>query len=95
MEWQKIISLYKKIKHELIIMDKDDTYVVMNLSQFNSLLDQGKDVRQMSEDELINQINQQVADWRASQDTTTEQIDPKIEEKSVRDDDTFYIEPLE
>lgn len=95
MEWHNIISTLKKVGRELVIMDQTDSYVLMNLKRFNELLDQGKDVRHLSEDELIKQINRQVADWRASQEVLPEQTNLENTLKTDVDDDTFYIEPVE
>lgn len=95
MEWNNIISTLKKIGRELVIIDQSDTYVLMSLKRFNELVDQSKDVRNLSEDELIKQINQQVADWRASQEVVPDQINPQNKLKTDVDDDTFYIEPVE
>jgi hypothetical protein len=98
MKWNNIISTLKKIGRELVIMDQTDTYVLMTLKRFNELVDQEKDVRHLSEDELIKQINRQVADWRASQEDITASTNSentlKID-KTNNDDDTFYIEPVE
>lgn len=95
MEWHNIISTLKKVGRELVIMDQTDSYVLMNLKRFNELVDQGKDVRHLSEDELIKQINRQVADWRASQEVLPEQTNLENTLKTDVDDDTFYIEPVE
>ena len=95
MEWSNIISTLKKVGRELVIMDQADSYVLMSLKRFNELVDQGKDVRHLSEDELIKEINRQVADWRASQEVIAEPTNPVNVLKTDVDDDTFYIEPVE
>lgn len=100
MEWRNIISTFKKVGNELVIMDQDGTYVLMSLKRFNELLDQSKkDVRHLSEDELIEQINRQVADWRANQEATQEVLSGQSKLgntlKTDVDDDTFYIESVE
>ena len=95
MEWSNIISTLKKVGRELVIMDQADSYVLMSLKRFNELVDQGKDVRHLSEDELIKEINRQVADWRASQEVIAEPTNPANVLKTDVDDDTFYIEPVE
>ncbi len=95
MDWHNIITTLKKIGRELVVMDQSDTYVLMTLERFNELVDQGKDVRHLSEEELIQQINQQVADWRANQDQWSDAVKSEKPLKTDLDDDTFYIEPVE
>ncbi len=98
MEWQNIISTLKKIGHELVIMDKEDTYVLMPFKRYDELLNSQRDIKQMSEEELIQNINQQVADWRVSQQQIEQESEINLADKSVSsadNDDMFYIEPVE
>lgn len=101
--WTDIIKTVKKVNQEVIVMDGEETLVVMSLKRFNALLDNRNEIRQMSEEEFLNEINRQVAIWRANQEETGEapfsdpsEVVASQDNKVDNDDnDTFYIEPVE
>jgi len=94
MHWNDIVRTLRQIGHEVVIMDAEETYVVMPIRRFNELLDTHKQVRHLSEEELVEEINRQVAEWRAGQETFTPEPEQKAME-TKNDEDTFYIEPVE
>ncbi len=87
-------------------MDDDGVWVLMPLDRYNSLLDGGrsKDLKRLSKEEFLQEINRQIAEWRASQNEQME-IDISVSNNNQRDnlddlglkqdDDMFYIEPVE
>jgi hypothetical protein len=93
MQWNDIIRTLRQIGHEVVIMDAEKTYVVMPIERFNELLDTHKQVRHLSEEELVEEINRQVAEWRAGQEIFTSEPEQKVMEVK-NDEDTFYIEPV-
>lgn len=95
--WQDIVNVLRKIGQQIVVMDQDSTYVVMDLDRYNQLLDGRRDVSQLSEEEFLNEINRQVAEWRAGQDTEKDYDLPPGPQPAAsdREDDTFYIEPIE
>ena len=67
---QKAISLTKKTGDKLIIHDTskpDDTYVIMSLDQYENMVEERSEVRGLTEDELIDKINRDVAIWKSDQ----------------------------
>ncbi len=103
--WQKLKNTAKKVNREVIVMDDDGVWVVMPLDRYNDLLDasKGKDLKQLSKEEFLQEINRQIAEWRASQSEQME-IDISISKdkdsgiddlQAGQGDDMFYIEPVE
>ncbi len=104
--WQELKSTTKKLNREVIVMDDDGVWVLMPLDRYNSLLDGGrsKDLKRLSKEEFLQEINRQIAEWRASQNEQME-IDISVSNNNQRDnlddlglkqdDDMFYIEPVE
>ena len=104
--WQELKNTTKKLNREVIVMDDDGVWVLMPLDRYNSLLDGGrsKDLKRLSKEEFLQEINRQIAEWRASQNEQME-IDISVSNNNQRnnpddlglkqDDDMFYIEPVE
>jgi hypothetical protein len=109
---KKIIELIKKTGDRFITLDGDgNTYVVMNLKDYERLALGRSEVRGLTEDELLDKINRDIALWRSTQEE--EKMDKwddlglklnknskiRTEELSSSLDETeedkFYFEPLE
>ncbi len=102
-QWSDIISTVKKINREVIIIDGDKTFVVMDLAKYDELLSK-EDILDMNEDEFLNEINRQVAVWKLNHEQDQETAvassietanDKEYQKDKNSDDDTFYIEPVE
>ena len=102
-QWSDIIGTVKKVNREVIIIDGDETFVVMNLAKYDELLSK-EDILDMNEDEFLNEINRQVAVWKSNNEQNQEtavaasiETADKDEYQTNKnsDDDTFYIEPVE
>ncbi|MFH0892035.1 MAG: hypothetical protein V1867_04620 [Candidatus Falkowbacteria bacterium] len=68
---QKAIKLAKKTGDRLIIFDSgktDNAYVVMSLDEYEKLIVGGSEVRGLTEDELLDKINRDIAIWKSEQD---------------------------
>ena len=71
---QKAIKLAKKTGDRLIIFDSgktDNAYVVMSLDEYEKLIVGGSEVRGLTEDELLDKINRDIAIWKSEQDFDT------------------------
>ena len=67
---QKAINLAKKTGDKLIIYDiakPDNTYVIMSLNQYEDIVAEKSEVRGLTEKELIDKINRDVAIWKSDQ----------------------------
>jgi len=67
---QKAINLAKKTGDKLIIYDitkPNNTYVIMSLNQYENIVSEKSEVRGLTEEELIDKINRDVAIWKSDQ----------------------------
>ena len=75
MSLDRLIKLAKRTGDRLIVHNPADEIdiVIMDVSEYENLLDEKKDVRGLSERELLNQINRDIAIWRANDKLESEQ----------------------
>jgi len=69
---QKAIDLVKKTGDRLIVFDstkRDDVYVIMSLKDYENLILGKSEVRGLTEDELLDKINRDIAIWKSEQDS--------------------------
>jgi len=68
---QKAINLIKKTGDRLMIFDSrkpDNVHVIMNLKDYENLILGKSEVRGLTEDELLDKINRDIAIWKSEQD---------------------------
>lgn len=68
---QKAFNLAKKTGDRLIVFEgpkSDNGYVVMGLEDYEKLTIGKSDVRDLTEDELLDKINRDIAIWKSEQD---------------------------
>ena len=68
---QKAIKLAKKTGDRLIVFDPANTeltYVVMTLDDYERIVVKKSEVRGLTEDELLDKINRDIAIWKSEQD---------------------------
>ncbi|KKQ79245.1 MAG: hypothetical protein UT02_C0043G0005 [Parcubacteria group bacterium GW2011_GWC2_38_7] len=99
-QWTKIFSLVKKTGDKVIVFNEkeNDSLVVMPLSQYEELVYQQKQVIGLTEDEMLDRINQDIAQWQASQPEINleENVEKKDDlEKGEEEEERYYVEPLE
>lgn len=108
---KKIIRLIEKTGNTCVIINEngDPKFVLMNLNDFERLVDQNADIKDLSEEELLEKINRYIAMWRAGREEEAalewelEEIPGKVKrdnEKTVfrqeeKSEETFYFEPLD
>ena len=68
--FEKIINLIKKTGDKFIILDKDGEpgYVAMSFSDYEKFLAHRDELENLTEDELLNKINREIAIWKAAQE---------------------------
>ena len=87
-QFQKAIKLAKKTGDRLIVFDpakSDLTYVIMALDEYERLAIKRSEVRGLTEDELLDKINRDIAIWKSEQDFDVD-IDVSNIRNSIRDD---------
>jgi hypothetical protein len=68
---QKAINLAKKTGDRLIVFDsskQDSVFVVMSLKDYENLVLGKSEVRGLTEDELLDKINRDIAIWKSERD---------------------------
>ena len=83
---QKAINLVKKTGDRLIIFDSsrpDDVFVILSLKDYENLVLGKSEVRGLTEEELLDKINRDIAIWKSEQNSD--------EETAVNSD---YFSPL-
>lgn len=63
----RILNFVKRTADKAILFKNDGEYVVMRLSDYENLLDEHNKVEEMTEGELLNKINREIAIWHQSQ----------------------------
>lgn len=65
----KVLDLAAKTGDKVIVIsDNHEPYVVMSVKEYEALLHGPSSVKNLSEDELLDKINRDIAIWKASQD---------------------------
>lgn len=67
---QKIVNLIKKTGDKAIVLDQsgDPAYVMMSLEDYERLILGKSDVRGLTESELLDKINRDIAIWKENQE---------------------------
>jgi len=68
---KKVLDLSKKTGDRVIVFNQDnsdDTYVVMSLNDYEKLAVGKNEVRGLTEDELLDKINRDIAIWKSDQE---------------------------
>jgi hypothetical protein len=67
---ERFINLIAKTGDKLLVYDRhnpDDSFVVVGLTQYEQLIAKVSNVRDLTEDELIDKINSDITVWKSSQ----------------------------
>ena len=82
---QRIINLIKKTGEKTVIMDNesDAVLMLMDLSVYEKMLDRSSGVEKLTEEELLEKINRDVAVWRAYNEKDLVEVDEDLAEKPV------------
>ena len=69
MSLDRLIDLAQKTGDRLIVHDRysERDLVILDIDSYEQLIEGKKDVRQMTEGQMLDQINRDIAIWRASQ----------------------------
>jgi len=80
---QKAINLVKKTGDKLIVFDSakpDNTFVILALKDYENLVLGKSEVRGLTEDELLDKINRDIAIWKSEQALgESESFSPSLE----------------
>lgn len=68
---QKAINLAKKTGDRLIVFESpvsESAYIVMSLNEYEKMSVSKNDIKGLTEDELLDKINRDIAIWKSEQD---------------------------
>ncbi len=68
-KFEKVLNLAKKTGDRLIVFDKnkEEAYVVMNLEEYEKIALEKTDLKNLTEDEMLDKINRDIVEWRSEQ----------------------------
>jgi len=98
----KVLKLVAKTGDKIIVVSENyDPYVVMSLTDYDSLLTGSSDVNELNEEQLLGKLNRDISVWKSAQevsdipeDTNSEydleqfQVSDKIEEPKINTEDS-------
>lgn len=93
-QMDKVLQLAAKTGDKVIVLSEDhEPYVVMTVQEYEALLHGSSSVKDLSEDELLNKINRDIAVWKASQDNLSDYSLEDFRVETLRKDDKSGSEP--
>lgn len=97
---QKAINLAKKTGDRLIVYDmsqNNEAFVVMSLEEYEKLATGHNEVKSLTEDELLDKINRDIAVWKNGQYNKEEAVESKPEPVDSYDfvNPQFFSENIE
>ena len=70
---QEVLKLARQTGDKVIVLDQEnESFVIMDLPNYRGLLRVETMVKGLSEEELLDKINRQIAEWKASQPDLSE-----------------------
>ena len=97
--WKRILELIRKTGDRFLVEDEQgNLFVLLNANDYETLTLEQSLVKDLSEEELLNKINKDIAVWKAKQE------DEKIledwqslheEKKEESEENQYYFEPVE
>jgi len=85
-QFEKALNLVKKTGDRLILyntQNDEDAHVVMSLNEYEQMVGEGysdRDVKGLTEEELIDKINRDIAIWKSDQEAG---LEPKVSEPAT------------
>lgn len=99
----RIIKLVRRTGDRFVIMDKDteETMVLMNLDEYENLLNDTSSLEELEEEDMLNRLNHDISRWRAQKGepepahwcepeekkTFAHEVISEIEDNELEDDD--------
>lgn len=95
---QRFVDLVSKTGDNLVVFDKynpDNSFVILAINDYERLIGQGGHLGGLTEDELADKINRDIAIWKNEQilaDANYDNLDWSVEESEADDDLEDYEE---
>jgi len=99
---RKILELLRKTGDRFILEDeKGNLFVVLSVNDYENLILKNSELKNFSEEELLNKINKDIAVWKSTQEDEKlldnwQNLNSADNEKIKKEeDDQYYFEPVE
>ena len=93
---QKAIAIANKTGDRLIVynmVDSDDPFVLMSLDEYEKLVIKRTNIKDLTEDELLDKINRDIAVWKNEQITSVAEETKQDYTFSPSDKENIYSRP--
>jgi len=99
---KRILDLIRKTGDRYIFEDEQgEIFVITPVADYENLVLKHSQVKNLSEEELLNKINKDIALWKTAQEeekisnSWQDIAEEKKEEEEKETDDQYYFEPVE
>ncbi|KKT24299.1 MAG: hypothetical protein UW10_C0030G0015, partial [Candidatus Magasanikbacteria bacterium GW2011_GWA2_43_9] len=89
--FERLFKLAKKTGDRMIVFDSaiGDGFAAIPIDEYEAMMTDPRDVMSLSGDELLEQINDDIAIWRAHQEATEREEFADILEEKLADEPPF------
>lgn len=93
----KAINLARRTGDRLIVFDynQKNPFVVMSLDEYEKLVVGHSEVKGLTEDELLDKINRDIAIWKSEQSPNISQVSQESREKTISPFTSFDMRTME
>ena len=97
--WPRILQLLRKTGDRFLIEDEQgNIFVLLNANDYENIVVKESQLKDLSEEELLNKINKDIAVWKAQQEdekllSNWQDLQPQKTNKI--EEDQYYFEPAE
>ncbi len=70
-QFKKIINLIKKTGDRMVVLDSsapESSYVVMDIDEYEKIITHNRNVKNLTEEEMLDKINRDIAVWKSEKD---------------------------
>ena len=99
---QKAISLVQKTGDRLVVFDSVkscDPYVIMSLDEYENLIISRSGIKDLTEDELLDKINRDIAVWKSDQnlekECSKEEVEYTDKESNINEEREIFSNRIE
>jgi hypothetical protein len=94
--FKRILDLIRKTGDRYLFEDEQgNIFVTLELNDYENLVLKNSSLANLSEEELLNKINKDIAVWKSSQEENSPDLPELDEERAENEEDRYYFEPVE
>lgn len=94
--FKRILDLIRKTGDRYLFEDEQgNVFVTLSLNDYENLVLKNSSLANLSEEELLNKINKDIAIWKSTQEENLISLAEIGEENEKNEEDQYYFEPTE